>query len=112
VASRYGERFDDVEQVTTPVEMPGCRHVFNQYVIRLQERDRVQKALEQARIGSAVYYPVPLHLQPCFSNLNYTAGDLPHAEAAAEETLAIPIDPLMEEADQLRVVQVIKGALQ
>jgi dTDP-4-amino-4,6-dideoxygalactose transaminase len=72
----------------------------------------VEKALKEARIGCAVYYPVPLHLQACFSHLNYTTGDLPNAEAAAEQSLAIPIDPLLTEEDQVRVVQVIKGALQ
>jgi dTDP-4-amino-4,6-dideoxygalactose transaminase len=94
------------------MEMPDCRHVFNQYVIRVEQRDRVQQALEQARIGCAVYYPVPLHLQACFSHLKYRKGDLPNAEAAAEESLAIPIDPHLDDVDQWLVAQIIKGALQ
>jgi dTDP-4-amino-4,6-dideoxygalactose transaminase len=112
VATRYGDLLADLEQLTLPVEMPGCRHVFNQYVIRVAQRDQVQKALEQARIGCAVYYPVPLHLQACFSHLKGGKGNLPNAEAAAEESLAIPIDPYLDEADQWLVAQVIKGALQ
>jgi dTDP-4-amino-4,6-dideoxygalactose transaminase len=112
VAGRYTELFREVDEVTTPVEMPTCRHVFNQYVIRVPQRDKVEKALKEARIGCAVYYPVPLHLQACFSHLNYTTGDFPNAEVAAEQSLAIPIDPLLTEEDQVRVVQVIKRALQ
>ncbi len=112
VALRYEDLFKDMDQVTTPTEMEDCRHVFNQYVIRVPQRDKVQQALAQARIGFAVYYPVPLHLQPCFSNLGYGAGDLPQAEAAAKESLAIPVDPHLDEADQWLVAQVIKGALQ
>jgi dTDP-4-amino-4,6-dideoxygalactose transaminase len=112
VARRYGELFADVDPVVVPMELADGRHVFNQYVIRVPERDKVEQALSEARIGCAVYYPVPLHLQACFSNLNFTTGDLPNAEAAAEQSLAIPIDPLLTKEDQLRVVQVIKGALQ
>lgn len=111
VARRYGELFETLGPVTAPVEMQDCYHVFNQYVIRVPDRDRVQAALLEAGIGCAIYYPIPLHQQACFSDLNYKPGDLPIAEAAAVESLAIPIDPLLEEADQLRVFEAIKGAL-
>jgi dTDP-4-amino-4,6-dideoxygalactose transaminase len=72
---------------TTPV------HVFNQYVIRSTRRDELRTHLTAAGIGNEVYYPVPLHLQPCFAELGLLPGSLPHSEQAAIETLALPVYP-------------------
>ncbi len=84
-------------------------HVFNQYVIRVQDRAGLMQRLNEAKIGNAVYYPTPLHLAECFANLGYAPGDLPMAEKAASEVLAIPIYPELTMAQKERVVEVIQG---
>jgi dTDP-4-amino-4,6-dideoxygalactose transaminase len=86
---------------------PQAKHVFHQYVIRAQRRDELRKFLAERKIGSEIYYPLPLHLQPVFSYLGLKAGDLPVAEQAAREVLALPMFPELTEAEIGRVVQSI-----
>ena len=79
------------------------RHVFNQFVVRVANRDRVRERLASAGIGTAVYYPLPLHLQECFAALGHAPGDLPESERAAQEVLALPIFPELT-TEQIRFV--------
>jgi dTDP-4-amino-4,6-dideoxygalactose transaminase len=82
-------------------------HVFNQYVIRVRDRDGLAAALGRAKIGNAVYYPIPMHLLECFADLGGKEGDLPVAEQAAKEVLAVPIYPELTMDQKQRVVEVI-----
>ncbi len=86
---------------------PQAKHVFHQYVIRVQRRDELRQFLADRKIGSEIYYPLPLHLQPVFSYLGLKAGDLPVAEQAAREVLALPMFPELTEAEIQWVVESI-----
>ena len=93
--------------ITLPWRDPNAHHVFHQYVIRAQRRDKLRQFLADRQIGSEVYYPIPLHLQTCFAYLGYREGDLPEAERAAREVLALPMFPELTEEEQKRVVEVV-----
>jgi len=84
------------------------RHIFNQYVIRVTGRDQLQAALQQRKIGTEVYYPVPMHLQECFAYLGHGIGSFPESERAARETVALPIYPELSEAQLKNVVESIR----
>ncbi len=103
VADRYRSGLGDVGGLELPRELAGRRHVYNQHVVRVGgrgRRDALREALSAAGVASAIYYPRPLHLQPCFAHLGRAEGTLPESERASRETLAIPVDPLLEERDQ------------
>lgn len=91
-------------QVVTPTARPGFRHIYNQYVIRVPDRDRLRTYLGEQGVGTEIYYPVPLHMQKCFAYLGYRPEDCPESARAASETLALPIYPELEEAQLQYVV--------
>jgi dTDP-4-amino-4,6-dideoxygalactose transaminase len=109
-AARYHDLFHAAGldgAVTLPVE-PGDRsHIFNQFVIRTADRDGLKRHLDAEGIGNEIYYPVPFHLQPCFADLGYRQGAFPHAERAAQESLAIPVYGELTAAQQDLVVSAI-----
>lgn len=95
------------DRLKVPEVKEGNEHVFNQFVIRSNRRNKLQSFLKQKGIGTRIYYPMPLHLQPCFKSLGYKQGDFPESEKAALETLALPIYPELEAEDIKEVVRTI-----
>jgi dTDP-4-amino-4,6-dideoxygalactose transaminase len=97
-------------EVVTPFVREDGRHIFHQYVIRVpQHRDALMMHLKECGVGTKVYYPIPLHLQPCFEYLGYKEGAYPETERAATETFALPMFPELTEDQQVYVVESIKG---
>jgi dTDP-4-amino-4,6-dideoxygalactose transaminase len=92
--------------ITLPQDVPG--HIYNQFVIRARKRDQLQKFLKENGVGSEVYYPVPLHVQECFSDQGYKHGDFPNSEAAAADSLALPVYPELTKPQQEYVVGCIE----
>ena len=112
-AARYRRLFADAgvqDGIVLPIEPRDYRHTFNQYVIRVADRDGLKRHLDASGIGNEIYYPVPFHLQPCFADLGYTKGDFPHAERAAAESLALPIYSELSLEQQQAVVATIARA--
>jgi dTDP-4-amino-4,6-dideoxygalactose transaminase len=109
-AERYRTMFKEAGLdgiVALPVEPPGRRHSYNQFVIRGPQRDALRAHLESAGVGTEIYYPVPFHLQECFRGLGRRAGEFPEAERAAGETLALPVYGELNESQQSHVVEAI-----
>lgn len=115
-AKRYNELLRHhslLDAIQAPTLLADREHVFNQYCVRVRggRRDEVLQSLRANDIGCAIYYPVPLHLQECFSSLGYKEGDLPEAERAANEVMALPIFSELQEHQQEQVVRGISKAL-
>ncbi|NWF92382.1 MAG: DegT/DnrJ/EryC1/StrS family aminotransferase [Syntrophaceae bacterium] len=112
-ARRYGELLQDLLPSVPGFRLPTTqyqnRHIFNQYVIRVPERNRLREFLTEHGIGTDIYYPLSLHLQECFSSLKYHRGDFPISEKASEEVLALPIFPELTEDQQTYIVDRIKA---
>jgi len=112
-AARYSQLLAEAgllsAQGDAPIQLPekssAAEHVFHQYVIRAQRRDELRKFLTDLKIGTEVYYPIPLHLQPCFAYLGYREGDFPESERASREVLALPMFPELTEDEQRWVVE-------
>ena len=114
-AARYTALLERVAGVVTPAVPAGCEHVFHQYTIRIEgaaaPRDCVREFLAKQGIASAVYYPVPLHLQPLYAGLGYKRGELPAAERAAEQLLSLPMYPELTANQIERVANAVTNAL-
>jgi len=97
------------EGVVLPGTDPRAEHVFHQYVVRVSRRDELRQFLTEQKIGTEIYYPIPLHLQSSLASLGYKAGDFPVTEQAAEEVLALPMYPELREEEQQTVVDAVAG---
>ena len=106
-ADLYDKLFEG-SRIGRPYRDPRARHIFNQYVLRSPRREELKQFLADRGVGTEVYYPVPLHIQKCFASLGYKEGDMPHSEAAAHETLALPIYPEVGEERIRYVAQLVR----
>ncbi len=107
-AAACTEGLRDLDGVAVPATTPSNEHVFNQYTIRAARRDDLRVHLTDSGIGSAVYYPRPLHLQPCFEYLGYANGQLPEAERACDEVISLPVYPELSSGQREEVVETIR----
>ncbi len=108
-AEYYNAAFADLPQVVTPYIDPANGSIYNQYTIRIAERDALQAHLKARGIGNSVYYPLPLHLQPCFAYLGYQAGQFPESERAAAEVLSLPVFPELITAQLDEVIDAVRS---
>jgi dTDP-4-amino-4,6-dideoxygalactose transaminase len=97
---------DVLRGLVVPPPVVASRHIFNQYVLRVADRDALREHLQRQQIGNEVYYPLPMHLQECFAGLGYRAGDFPESEKAARDTVALPIYP---ELTPVQCQHVVRG---
>jgi dTDP-4-amino-4,6-dideoxygalactose transaminase len=111
-AAEYTRQFSQIPGVMPPLAPEGYDHAYHQYTIRVEKRDALHRALTEAKIGSAVYYPVPLHLQPLYAALGNKPGDFPHAERATQEVLSLPMYPELRPEQIARVTSTIAEFLQ
>ncbi len=108
-AAYYDAALADVPEVVTPHIDPANTSIYNQYTLRAERRDALQAHLAAAGIGTAIYYPLPLHLQPCFAHLGYREGQCPEAERASREVLSLPVYPELTEAQRDEVVAAVRA---
>ncbi|OYV67027.1 MAG: transcriptional regulator [Gemmatimonadetes bacterium 21-71-4] len=108
-AAYYSKALYGIAGLATPVMDPANESIFNQYTIRADRRDALQAHLKDKGIGTSIYYPLPLHLQPCFAYLDYQAGACPESERAAREVLSLPIYPELTVAQLDEVVAGVKS---
>jgi dTDP-4-amino-4,6-dideoxygalactose transaminase len=106
-ATAYSKLLLGIPGIAPPLVPENYQHVFHQYTVRVEQRDALQQALSARNIGSAVYYPVPLHLQPLYRALGHKAGDFPHAEHAANEVISLPMYPELRPDQITRVAEAV-----
>ena len=108
-AARYTKAFAGHPDVCAPRTDPANEHIFNQYTLRVPRRDELQAHLKSKHIGNSIYYPLSLHLQPCFAHLGYARGSLPASEAASAQVISLPVFPELTEAQQQTVIDAVLG---
>jgi dTDP-4-amino-4,6-dideoxygalactose transaminase len=108
-ARYYTEALGGIDGVCTPTIDPKNESIFNQYTIRAQRRDDLQAHLKSREIGASIYYPLPLHLQPCFAYLGYREGSCPESEKASKEVLSLPIYPELRRGQLDEVVEAVRS---
>ena len=108
-AAYYDAAFADLEYVRTPTIDAANESIYNQYTLRAERRDALQADLKARGIGTSVYYPLPLHLQPCFAYLGYREGQCPESERAAREVLSLPVYPELTRAQLDEVIGAVRG---
>jgi dTDP-4-amino-4,6-dideoxygalactose transaminase len=113
IASRYHTPLSQVPGIIIPQELPKGRGVWNQYTIRVLDgkRDWLRQKLQELGVNTMIYYPMPLHLQPVYANLNYEAGQLPLSEQISQEVLSLPMFPELTEEQQEQVIYAVKDCL-
>jgi dTDP-4-amino-4,6-dideoxygalactose transaminase len=107
-AQYYNAAFADVDDVRTPTIDPANESIYNQYTLRVARRDDLQSYLKGKNIGSAVYYPLSLHLQPCFAYLGYKKGAFPESEKASEEVISLPVYPELAQSQLDEVIDAVR----
>jgi len=108
-AAYYDAAFADLPQVVTPFTDPANQTIVNQYTLRCERRDELQRFLNEKKIGNSIYYPLPLHLQPCFAYLGYKEGAFPESEQAAREVLSLPVFPELTRTQLDEVVGAVRS---
>jgi len=108
-AAYYDRAFAELPEIRTPFVDPANESIYNQYTIRTERRDELQSFLKERGIGTAIYYPLPLHLQPCFAYLGYKKGSCPESERAAAEVLSLPIYPELTPAQLDEVIEGVRA---
>jgi dTDP-4-amino-4,6-dideoxygalactose transaminase len=111
-ARRYGQLLQVIPEITLPEELPYGKAVYHLYVVRVPDRDTLQRDLTQVGIGTGVHYPIPLHLQKAYAWLGYAPGDFPAAERAAAEVLSLPMYPHLTYERQERVIDTLRCRFQ
>lgn len=109
-AGRYDELLAGIPGIALPHRLAACQHIFHQYTVRILggRRDALRAHLTEQGIATEIYYPLPLHLQPCFRHLGYKEGDLPESESASQEALSLPMFPELTDEEQAYVAQAVR----
>ena len=108
-ASYYNAAFADVDDVRTPTIDSANESIYNQYTLRVARREDLQQHLKEKGIGSAIYYPLSLHLQPCFEYLGYKRGAFPESERATKEVISLPVYPELKQSQLDEVIEAVRG---